>query len=50
MLSHLIKENFLQKIAYTYNKRHFVVCMCGRISKVSVHLTVRYNSVEEQAE
>lgn len=50
MLSHLIKEKFLQKIACTYNKRHFVVCMCVRISKVSVHLTVRCNSVEEQAE
>lgn len=28
MLSYLIKEKFLQKIAYMYNKWHFVVCMC----------------------
>lgn len=52
MLSYLIKKKFLQKIAYMYNKWHFVVCVCVCvcINKVFAHLTVLYNNVEEQAE
>lgn len=41
MLSYLIKKKFLQKIAYMYNKRHFVVrvCVCASIKYLPTWLS-----------